>query len=435
MEHHPFGSGSGPDMELDHMHMRLQQCFHPCKVGHPSLDSDPKGYEPAQPGTTCLKLIRSLYGTSFAPKYWSDTLTKALKDYGLKQSVHDPCLFCKPGVMACCYVDDLILAFRDPKERDTFFSKMKTLGFTLTMDDTLESFLGIKFVRHNNGTLTLTQPALIQKIMAATNMVNCNPVHTPATPNQTLGKDIEGQPMTDTWSYNSVTGMLLYLSTNTRTDIVFAVSQVCRFNHSPKQSHAQAVKRIVRCLAGTCDRGTIMKPDGTLALNCWSDADFAGLYNVDPPQEVSSAKSRMGYIIKLGGCVVVSKSQLISCVCLATAEAEYYSLSHCLRVPLPIRRTLEELATNLEVPAELRASTMSSKAFEDNSAALALATNHRLTSRTRYCHTQSHFFWEAVRQGEVEPQPCPTILMDADFLTKPMPRAGFEENRLRVLGW
>lgn len=407
---------------------------------HSKLDTPvwiqiPKGYESASTERTCLKLVRSLYGTPFAPRLFGITLSKALKDYGLKQSSHDPCLYCKPGVMACCYVDDLILAFKNPMERDTFFAKMKELGFTLTMDDTLEAFLGIKFERHRNRTMTLTQPALIRKVIDATNMSGCNPVSTPATPNQTLGKDLDGEPMTDTWTYSSVTGMLLYLSTNTRTDIVFAVSQICRFNHSPKQSHAQAVKRIVRYLAGTMDKGTIMKPDGTLALNCWSDADFAGLYNVDPPQEVSSAKSRMGYLIKLGGCVVVSKSQLISCVCLATAEAEYYSLSNCLRVLLPIRRTLEEMARFLEVPPEVQASTMTSRAFEDNSAALALATNHRLTSRTRYYHCQSHFFWQSVTQGEVAPEPCSTLLMDADFLTKPMPRVGFEENRKRVMGW
>ena len=101
----------------------------------------------------------------------------------------------------------------------------------------------------------------------------------------------------------------------------------------------------------------------------------------------------------------------------------------------PSAEPLEELATNLQVPAELQASTMSSTAFEDNSAALTLATNHRLTSRTLCYHTQSHFFWEQVRQGEVVPEACPTRLMDADFLTKPMPQAGFEENRKRVMGW
>ena len=238
-----------------------------------------------------------------------------------------------------------MLAFKDPNEKDRFFEGMKDLGFSLTMDDTLESFLGIKFKRHDtDGSFTMTQPALIQKIIDATDMNNCNPVATPAMPNQPLGKDPDGEPMTDTWSYNSLTGMLLYLSTNSRTDISFAVSQVCRFNHNPKQSHAQAVKRIVWYLAGTKDKGTIMTPDGTLALDCYSDSDFCGLFKVDPIEDKSSAKSRMGYVIKLGGCPLVWKSQLISCVCLATAEAEYYSLSHCLRALLPIRRTNHVIA-------------------------------------------------------------------------------------------
>jgi len=242
--------------------------------------------------------------------------------------------------------------------------------------------------------------------------------------------------MTDTWSYSSLTGMLLYLSTNTRPDICFAVSQVCRFNHAPKQSHAQAIKRIVRYLAGTKNKGSIMRPDGTLSLNCWSDSDFSGLYKVDPMEDPSSAKSRMGYLIKLGGCPLVWKSQLIPAICLATAEAEYYSLSHCLRVLLPIRRTLEELAINLGVPRDVRA-TISSRAFVDNSAALSLATNQRLTSRTRYYHCQSHHFWQAVNADPplVVPEHCPTTLMDIDYGTKPMPKAGFEGNRKRVQGW
>jgi hypothetical protein len=48
------------------------------------------------------------------------------------------------------------------------------------------------------------------------------------------------------------------LSTNTRPDISFAVSQVGRFSSPPKQSHAKAVKTIVRYLAGTTDKGMIL---------------------------------------------------------------------------------------------------------------------------------------------------------------------------------
>ena len=38
-------------------------------------------------------------------------------------------------------------------------------------------------------------------------------------------------PMTEPWSYPSIIGMLLYLSTNTCPDIAFAVSQAARFTH------------------------------------------------------------------------------------------------------------------------------------------------------------------------------------------------------------
>ena len=117
-------------------------------------------------------------------------------------------------------------------------------------------------------------------------------------------------------------------------------------------------------------------------------------------------------------------------------DREYYSLSQCLRALIPIRKTLEELVTNLKVSEEIQ-STISSRAFGDNSAALALARNHRLTSRTRYYHTAAHHFWQYVNDPEfrLEILQVPTQLMDADYFTKAMPREPFEANRERVQGW
>lgn len=396
----------------------------------------PRGYKSDRGPNMCLKLKRSLYGTTFAPKLWSETLFKALKVYGLNPSEQDPCLFLKPGVMVCCFVDDLAMSFSDIKEKEVFLKSMLDQGFELTMDGTINSFLGIKFEETDKGCYNMTQPGLIDKIIETTDMQECNPTYTPATPGAALGKDPDGQPMTEPWSYRSCIGMLLYLSTNTRPDLSFAVSQVARFSHNPKSSHANAVKTIVRYLKGTRTQGTRMKPDGTLGLIAMSDADFCGLYRTDPMDDLNSAKSRMGYIISLGGCPLIWKSQLISCITLATAESEYYALSRCLRTLIPIIRILKAITQVLQVPAPARA-TIQATAFEDNSAALQLATTHRLTSRTRYFHTQSHHFWEYLKQHpkDLKLKPVESALMDADYATKAMPREGFEANRKRVQGW
>ena len=155
----------------------------------------------------------------------------------------------------------------------------------------------------------MMQRGLIQKIIKATNMENCNKNWMTVVA-VALGSDPEGAPMTKNWSYPSIVRMMLYLSTNMCPDITFAVSQVARFNHAPKQSHATAVNTIVRYLAGTADKGMIVKSTKTSDINAYVDADFAGLHGSKEPQNPASAKSRTGWITFLSDCPLIWRSQL-----------------------------------------------------------------------------------------------------------------------------
>ena len=133
------------------------------------------------------------------------------------------------------------------------------------------------------------------------------------------------------------------------------------------------------------------------------------------------------------------KSQLIQPICLATAEAEYYSLSHCLRTLIPIRRTLEELTRNLRVPAPLQA-TITSTVFEDNRAAKILATTEppRLTPRSKHLAVRYHWFSShiGVKDGKgIIIEDVQSSLNKADFFTKALARDPFCKNRLAVCGW
>ena len=283
----------------------------------------------------------------------------------------------------------------------------------------------------------MTQTGLIDKIIDTAGMKGCNPNATPAT-REALGKDPEGADMTEPWSYRSIVGMMLYLSVNTRPDITYAVSQVARFSHQPKQSHAKAVKMIIRYLAGTRDKGTIFNPPKDFNISCYVDADFAGLYNRDPDADASSAKSRTGYVIAIGDCYLTAKSQLQTCVALSTGESEYYALSQAARTVLPIMAFLKEIVNVVKVPSHLH--DITTTMYEDNSSALSLATSQQVTSRTRHYHVKWHFFWQHVKtklnpEGALLIEKVATEFQRADYATKGLAKPQFQNCRALNQGW
>jgi len=72
--------------------------------------------------------------------------------------------------------------------------------------------------------------------------------------------------------------MLQYFQGHTRPDISFAVSQCSRYIHHHTNMHITAL-RISRYLLKTSEKGIILKPTSELTIDCYVDADFAGLWN------------------------------------------------------------------------------------------------------------------------------------------------------------
>ena len=193
----------------------------------------------------CFRLKKSLYGLAIAPKLFYDNITGAMLDLGFIQSKFDPCLYFQKDIFVIFYVDDAGIAAKTKAIANNFIARMRDKGFEITPQGSFTEYLGIKYAKDEDGTITLTQPFLIQKIFTATGLQDANPNWTPAS-TEALGKDPDASSVwEETWNYRSVVGMLLYLSTNTRPDISFAVSQVARFINEPKKSHATAVKKIV----------------------------------------------------------------------------------------------------------------------------------------------------------------------------------------------
>ena len=393
----------------------------------------PRGYRSTNGTGRCLQLKKSLYGHAVAPLLWYKYISKYFKKLGLKQSEFDPCLWYKKDLMLVQYVDDMGLSAPNQDVIDQFVTDLRKEGLVLTQDESFSEFLGIKFEELKDGSINMTQKGLINKILTAAKMTDCNPNATPAAQNP-LGKNEDDQPMQEVWSYRGIVGMLLYLSTNTRPDIAYAVSQVARFSAEPKKSHATAVKTILRYLKKTSDKGTQVKPTKHLHLDLYVDADFAGLFKFENDRDPNSVRSRTGYVISLSNWPLLWKSQLQTHLSQSTLEAEYSALSYSLKTFLPLKRLIEEMVKEIE-HTPLEDATVRATVFEDNQGAFYLATNHRITNRTKYFLTKWHWFWQQYDDGNFKIEKCPTDEQRADFLTKALPREKFEANRLAVLGW
>ena len=393
----------------------------------------PRGYTCTKGPEYCLKLKKSLYGHKVAPLLWFKYISKAFEELGLKQSEFDPCLWYKDDMMLVQYVDDCGIAAPRKEIIDEFVQQLLDKGFQLTKEGSFSEFLGIKFYNHPNGSIEMTQKGLIQKILKAAQMDDCHPKLLPAA-HAALGSDKEGELMDEIWSYRAICGMLLYLSTNTRPDIAYAVSQVCRFGHRPTKKHAGAVKTILRYLKGTMDKGTIFRPSSSFTLDLYVDADYAGLYGQEDARNPDSVKSRTGCIILLNGCPVVWKSVLQTHISQSTLEAEYSALTYALKTFVPLQRILNEMIKKTKCKA-LEGATVHARVFEDNQGAYYLATNHKITNRTKYFLCKWHWFWELVDNKVFDIIKCPTDKMLADYLTKQLVVALYQNNRKGTQGW
>jgi hypothetical protein len=181
---------------------------------------------------------------------------------------------------------------------------------------------------------------LIDKVLKAEGLEECRGLYTPAE-TKSLGSDLEGALFEEEWDYASIIVMLMYLSANTRPDIAFAVHQEARFTHHPRASHAAAIKRILRYIKATKDKGVFMYPNKSLKLDCYVDSDFGGSFAAEYGQNPMCAKSRTGYVLLFSCAPILWVSNMQTQIALFTMETEYIALSKSTRDLIPVPEILK----------------------------------------------------------------------------------------------
>ena len=112
-----------------------------------------------------LKIKRNIYGQKQAGKVWNDYLVKQLLSVGFCQSAIDKCVFYKEDMMYVLYTDDSILAGPNRSKLEAIIQMIKDTCLNLTIEGTLEDFLGILMDRTDDNEIHMHQPHLIQQIL------------------------------------------------------------------------------------------------------------------------------------------------------------------------------------------------------------------------------------------------------------------------------
>ena len=158
-----------------------------------------------------------------------------------------------------------------------------------------------------------------------------------------LSKDLKGASQTSTWEYQSIIGVLNYISGSSRPKIAYANHSAASFSANPKSSRDKGVKKIIKYLKGTKENVLIRYSKNDKGLECFVDADFEVGWSTNESDDTASVYSRAGYIIKYRNYLILWASKLQYEISLSTTEAEYIALSQEMREIIPMIEHLEQL--------------------------------------------------------------------------------------------
>jgi hypothetical protein len=334
-------------------------------------------------------------------------------------------------------VDDLLFWSQDEQHIHDLAVKLQEAGVDLKQEDDAAGFLGVRLEKNDSGQIEMKQTGLIDRIIEALGLDDgtVNGKWTP-TELKPLVRDEEGKTAYGDFNYSSVVGMLLYLSGHSRPDIAYAVNSSARYMFSPKHSHEIALKRLGRYLKATRDKGLILNPSSqTLKINCYPDADFAGMYGYEKNDDPACVKSRTGFVINIANCPVLWCSKLQQETATSTMQAEIIALAHSCWELLPIMDMVESMSSAVGLPSP--ETSMHVTIHEDNAGALILAQTlpPQFTPCSKFYALKTIWFHEQIVLQGIKLLKIDTIEQLGDIFTKPLSKVTLEYLHNRLMGW
>ena len=212
-------------------------------------------------------------------------------------------------------------------------------------------------------------------------------------------------------------GSVLYLASQTRSDLLYAVGQLSRRSNKCTARDMKAADRLLDYIRQTPGLGlTLGSSSGSLDIHAYVDAS----YNC-----YADSKSHTGVAIKLGddsgAFFTMSKKQSITAD--STTVAEFIGTHSCCQKILWAQNLLAELGYHPQIYLH-----------QDNTSTIQLLKHQGNSGRTKHIALRYNMIRETIRINKIKVVYTPTELMVADILTKPLGMRLFNIHQKFILG-
>ena len=347
----------------------------------------PQGFEHHYDENVVLWLLMAIYGTKQAAMAFWRELLRCMRHMGYKRSGADPCLYFKwtaAGLVAwLSWIDDCMVWGHDEVVHQE--SKEFTSRFDCDEVGEVKEYVGCK-IEHNKkeNYIKFTQPVLLQSYLDEFEIGTRTP-NTPAEAGSVLVKSapedvVQGKQHT---YFRSGVGKMLHMMRWSRPEVQNAVRELTRQGSAPTKAHIKAMHRAMEYCVGTPNRGWLLRP-----TRKWDGKDKSYKFRIRGQSDSDYAKcpvtrrSVSGYATFLEDAPVTVKSAMQKIVTLSVTEAETVSAVQCVQDMLYVKRLLESMELQVELPMILEV---------DNRGAVDLANNWSAGGRTRHMQTRMFF--------------------------------------------
>jgi hypothetical protein len=125
------------------------------------------------------------------------------------------------------------------------------------------------------GGLKLTNPSLVEALLARHGMADSNPAILPHVASATLHSTDDREPLVNPSAYRAVAGSLRFLADTTHTLIAHPVGVLGRHLDRPALRHMVAMKHVMRYLRSHANTGIVFPRSDGIHIEGHTDSDYA----------------------------------------------------------------------------------------------------------------------------------------------------------------